>query len=112
MSATEITSAFGEIQSYRWSARIRCNPSQLDDSFTVMIFCGSVPQASSDWESSSHLVGEAAFMPFGGSDAQGFVHLSEYMSEEVGLGSLREDVVVPYLKEKLNWRTKKVRITN
>ncbi|KAG8945790.1 hypothetical protein FRC03_001637 [Tulasnella sp. 419] len=102
------------ITSYEWSARIRCDDSELDKSFSVHIFVGSVPENPSVWEDSPSYVGSKSFPHHGDggrkmrNTVEGFVDLSDFLTDHAQLDSLSQEVVVPYLKREIHWRTQKV----
>ncbi|KAF7358752.1 Tyrosinase [Mycena sanguinolenta] len=109
----------GEHRVWDWTARIQIKKYEVGGSFMVLLFLGSVPDDPKEWRFSPNFVG--AHNVFANSvpdrcancrthrDAvvEGFVHLTEGITEHSGLHSLEPDVVVPYLKHDLHWRVQK-----
>lgn len=101
--------------SFDWTARIRCIESQLGTNFSVLIFLGPVALPPEDPKQSPHYLGsfDTFFTPAyvdgssqtatEGPVVQGFVNLTHALINQAGLGSLRPDVIVPYLKDHLSW---------
>jgi tyrosinase len=105
-----------------WSTRINVKKYELSGSFTVLIFIGEVPEDPSQWGTSASFVGSHyAFV--NGVAAQcdncrsqadlvveGYVHLTSTLAGQPGLTSYEPGVVIPYLKDNLNWRIQAVRV--
>ena len=103
-----------------WSTHIRVKKHEFGESFTVFIFLGDVPEDPEEWYSSPSYVGDHNVIVFRGGGAkkpgedtfvQGVVHMNKAIVARSGLTSLDEDVVVPYLEEKLSWRVRTVRMS-
>lgn len=103
---------------YNWSVRIRVRKFELGRSFTVLIFLGNVPENPAEWYTCQQMVGRnhvfANSAPGNCENCrrqsniihEGFVHLNRgfaRLAPQVRL-PCAPDVVVPYLKENLNWR--------
>ncbi|KIK59858.1 hypothetical protein GYMLUDRAFT_44328 [Collybiopsis luxurians FD-317 M1] len=102
-----------------WSARVHIKKYEVGGSFKILFFLGSVPNDSSEWNTSSHFVG--AFHGFVNSSAgrcancrrqqdvvlEGFVHLNDGIARLSNLNSFDPQVVEPYLKDHLHWRVQK-----
>ncbi len=107
---------------YDWTARIHFKKYELGGSFGVLIFLGQVPEDPSQWRTARTFVG--AHHAFANSAAsqcdncrqqadvvvEGFVHLNSAIAERSGLSSFDPTVVVPYLKDNLQWRIQAVRV--
>ena len=98
-----------------WSVHIKVKKHEFGGTFSVFIFLGEVPENPGDWYSSPSFVGENTVMvggyggPRGGDVyAEGVVHLNRVIAARSGLSSFEEDVVLPYLKDKLAWRVRTV----
>jgi len=103
---------------YNWSVRIRVRKFELGRSFTVLVFLGKVPENPAEWYTCKEMVGRnhvfANSAPGNCENCrrqsniihEGFVHLNRgfaRLAPQVRL-PCAPDVVVPYLKENLNWR--------
>jgi len=105
---------------YDWTVRIHFKKYEVGGSFAVLIFLGEVPEDPSQWHAASTFVGaHYAFVNGAASQCdncrkqadlvvEGFVHLSSTIAERSGLSSFDPTVVVPYLKENLQWRVQAV----
>lgn len=105
-----------------WTVRVRVKKYELDQSFSVMVFLGEVPQNPADWFSSPSYVGDHSVFVNAALDkcencrvqqavgivTEGFIHLTKSIVAHSGLSSLDETAVVPYLEKNLHWRVRKV----
>jgi tyrosinase len=104
-----------------WTVRIHVKKYKLRQSFTVLIFLGSVPDDPSQWRKASSYVGSHAAFANGSAVrcancraqadvvTEGFVHLNRALGRHSGLSSYEPQVVSPYLRENLHWRVQGVR---
>jgi tyrosinase len=104
-----------------WTVRIHVKKYELRQSFTVLIFLGSVPDDPSQWRKASSYVGSHAAFANGSAEqcancraqadvvTEGFVHLNRALGRHSGLSSYEPQVVSPYLRENLHWRVQGVR---
>jgi hypothetical protein len=99
----------------KWSASVRCKKYDLIDSFSIFVFLGEVPYDPGLWLTDPACCG--TFDVFGGDVPnkdqaklvrKGFVHLNHKILERSGKKSLEPDVMVPYLKDNINWGIVKV----
>jgi tyrosinase len=105
-----------------WTARISFKKHELSGRFFVLIFLGEVPKDPSQWHTSRSLVGlHYTFVNSAASQCNNcrnqadvvmgsFVHLNKAIAERSGLSSYEPSMVVPYLKDNLNWRIQAVRV--
>jgi tyrosinase len=102
-----------------WTARISFNKYELGGRFFVLIFLGEVPEDHSQWHTSRSLVG-LHYVYFAASQCDNSrdqadvvigssVHLNGAIAKRSSLSSYDPSVVVPYLKDNLNWRIQTVR---
>jgi len=93
-----------------WGARIYCKVSEVGGSFSVFIFLGDVPTEPSRWLNDPAFAGIFDVFTEGTGDfvAHGFVYLNRVILER-SIQSLEADVVVPFLKQRLNWAVQRVR---
>lgn len=103
-----------------WSARIHAKKFELNGSYSVLIFIGSVPDDPQQWRTAPSYVG--AHHVFANSQVEdcancrenrdesveGFVELNDAIAAKSGLHSFDLSVVEPYLKNQLHWRVQKV----
>jgi len=105
-------------QWWNWSVRIRVRKFELGRSFTVLVFLGNVPENPAEWYTCQQMVGRnhvfANSAPGNCENChrqtniihEGFVHLNRgfaRLAPQIQL-PCAPDVVVPYLKQNLNWR--------
>jgi len=97
-----------------WGASVRCKKYDLDISFSVFVFLGEVPHDPRLWLTDPAFCG--TFDVFGGDVPdkdqaeivlKGCVYLNYKILERSGKKSLEPDVVVPYLKDNINWGIEK-----
>lgn len=114
-----VSSGVGGRSYLDWSVNIRVKQYEYGENFTVFVFLGDVPEDPDQWYSSPSYAGDFNVMVlYGveergkGSDivVQGVVHLNRTIAARSGLPSFDEDVVVPYLEEKLAWSVQTVRV--
>ncbi|KAF8271967.1 tyrosinase [Lactarius quietus] len=98
-----------------WTIRIRFKKFELGQSCTVLIFLGKVPRDVSRWRTSPTFVGAHVSFVNSVTDqcancrdqaemvAEGFVHVNNAIAKS-GCPSFEPDVVIPYLRENLDWR--------
>lgn len=105
-----------------WTARIHIKKYELCGSFSVLFFIGEVPENPADWYSCPSFAGaHGAFVNSATEgcancarqqeadvDIEAFVHLNNTLARILPNGSYDEEVVEPVLKEKLQWRVRKV----
>ncbi|KAM5539434.1 hypothetical protein V8D89_006886 [Ganoderma adspersum] len=94
-----------------WSTRVRAKESDLDRSFEVLIFVGSVPKDPREWVGAPSYAGSfSAFTNGSAPDVvtEGYVHLNHALAKNDGVGTLDPHNVRPYLKDKLDWRVQLV----
>lgn len=111
-------------QWWDWSVRVRERKFELGRSFTVLIFLGSVPENPGEWNTSKHLVGKNHVFANSASGScqncrqqndiihEGFVHLNRGLARLAPqiASPYKPEVVIPYLKENLQWRVVDVSI--
>ncbi|EDR04243.1 tyrosinase [Laccaria bicolor S238N-H82] len=102
-----------------WTARVEFKKFETGQSFSVLLFLGSVPEKPEEYITSPHFVGaHHAFVNSAASHCQncqnqaelveeGFVHLSRGILQYGKLESLDAEVVEPYLTKDLHWRAVK-----
>ena len=91
-----------------WELEIQYNPRELgEDLYEIYFFIKPVPPSPSEWRYSHSLLFEpvASNAPHTVTE---FRSLNGYLEPRCD-GHLRDDDVIPYLKEQLTWRVKKVR---
>uniref|UniRef100_A0A8H7XJW9 Tyrosinase C-terminal domain-containing protein n=1 Tax=Psilocybe cubensis TaxID=181762 RepID=A0A8H7XJW9_PSICU len=104
---------------WEWSARIRCNKHELGSSFSVCLFLGPPPDDPEEWLTAPNLAGaHHVFVAGGGEYGQrrgpsrmtneGFVNLNSAIARISRLNTFDPEVVVPYLKDYLQWRVQTV----
>ncbi|KAG8991426.1 hypothetical protein FRB94_012518 [Tulasnella sp. JGI-2019a] len=103
-----------------WIARVRCNEHALGGSYSVLIFIGHVPEDSKDWRTSPSFVGthgiytddSGGYGGYGSSgqdtnsvdrELEGYIKLNSALLRS-GIPSFKEEDVIPYLRENLDWR--------
>lgn len=105
-----------------WTARVHVKKYEIGGSFAVLLFIGDVPENPSEWDASPSFAGahygfvnsavencdNCIGQQEAGAVLEGFVHLNRTLMRVLPGGSFDEDVVEPVLKEKLNWRVRKV----
>ncbi|KAI1794978.1 hypothetical protein LXA43DRAFT_1058946 [Ganoderma leucocontextum] len=105
---------------WKWSARVRVQRFQLERSFQVLVFLGSVPEDPSEWVGAPSFVG--AFGAFvNGTAAQcancqvlvdvvteGCVHLNRALFRNYDVRTFNPEDVSPRLKDHLDWRIQMV----
>ena len=98
-----------------WSASVRCKKFDLDVGFSLFVFLGEVPQDPGLWLTDPAFCG--TFDVLGGDVpnkdqaelvVKGFIHLNHKILEQSEKKSLEPGVVVPYLKDNINWGIVKV----
>ena len=98
-----------------WSASVQCKKFDLDIGFLLFVFLGEVPHDPGLWLTDPAFCG--TFDVLGGDVpnkdqtelvVKGFIHLNHKILERSGKKSLEPDVVVPYLKNNINWGIVKV----
>ncbi|KZP13787.1 hypothetical protein FIBSPDRAFT_748947 [Athelia psychrophila] len=100
---------------WTWTARIRCNDSEVGGSFSILIFIGEVPEDPKEWRKSPTFVGSENIFTSKHSkenanvEVEGFVHLNHALAKHSASRSLDPKDVVPFLEHSLHWRAKKVR---
>jgi tyrosinase len=104
-----------------WTVRIHVKKYELRQSFTVLIFLGTVPEDPSQWRKASSYVGSHSTFVNGSAEqcancrtqadvvTEGFVHLNRALGRHSGLSSYEPQAVSPYLRENLHWRVQAVR---
>jgi tyrosinase len=105
---------------YRWTARIRCNDQELEDSsFSVFIFVGEVPDDPVHWRWAPSCAGVCSVLAYSQDPnedmvptVQDFVQLNTALlkKRDIASSSLEPDVIVPYLAHNLQWRVQKVSV--
>jgi hypothetical protein len=99
-----------------WSASVRCKKFEVDVGFSLFVFLGEVPHDPRLWLFDPAFCG--TFDVLGGDVPNkdqaelilnGAIHLNYKILERSGKKSLEPDVVVPYLKDNINWGIVKVR---
>lgn len=116
---SQITTTGGQL--HEWTVRIRFNKYGLGGGFSVLVFLGQVPSDPSQWRTASSFIGAHTAFVHGTTDqdtgshnqggiSEGFVHLNRAIAKRSGLPSLEPDVVVPYLRNNLEWRIQAVRL--
>ena len=98
-----------------WNAFITCKLYELGGSFSIFVFLGPVPSNPIDWLPDESFAGSFDVMAPSQPDPKDPDHLISsgvYLNNAIvkmsGNPSLEEDVVVPFLKSKLNWALSKV----
>lgn len=105
-----------------WSVRVRVKKYERDESFSVILFLGDVPEDPEEYFSSPSYVGDhSVFVNAAvekcencrvqreaGIVTEGFIHLNKVIAARSGLSSLDEAEVVPYLQKNLHWRVREV----
>jgi tyrosinase len=104
-----------------WTARVEVKKFEIGQSFSILLFLGSVPEKPEEYLTSPHFIGaHHAFVNSSPSHCQncqnqeelveeGFVHLSRGILQLGQLESLDAAVVEPYLTKDLHWRAVQVR---
>ncbi|KZV69786.1 Di-copper centre-containing protein [Peniophora sp. CONT] len=108
---------------YNWVARVRVKKYELGASFSVLFFLGKpadIPTDVAAWRSSPAFVGgHHVFVNTAATHCancrrqselivEGYVHLDRAIARDASsLGSFEPRVIVPYLKENLQWRVQK-----
>ncbi|KAI0257589.1 hypothetical protein BJV78DRAFT_1349425 [Lactifluus subvellereus] len=82
-----------------WTVRIRFNKHELGEGFMVLIFLGEVPDDAPQWRTCPCQYGNPREQV-----SEGFVHLNSPIADRTGLSSYEPNVVIPYLRDNLNWR--------
>jgi len=106
----------GQTVVHDWTCRIHCKKHELGGSYWVLIFLGEVPHDPSQWRTSPSFVGgHYVFVTSTGNEqvdtvSEGFVHLNKAIASRSGLSSYEPNVVIPYLKDNLEWRVQSVRV--
>jgi len=102
-----------------WTARVEFKKFEIGQSFSILLFLGSVPEKPEEYLTSPHYVGgHHAFVNSSPSHCEncqsqkdlveeGFVHLSRGILQYGQLESLDAEVVEPYLTKNLHWRAVK-----
>ncbi|KAH9929640.1 tyrosinase [Amylocystis lapponica] len=104
-----------------WTAEVHFQKHALQQSFSVLLFVGPVPDDPAQWRTSTSFAG--AVHAFANSTAarcancranadvvvEGFVHLDDALAAHPALASRQPDVVVPFLRDQLSWRVYTVR---
>jgi len=98
----------GQSVVHDWTCRICCKKHELGGSYWVLIFLGEVPDDPKQWRTCPSFVGGhyvfVSSVERGDTVSEGFVHLNNAIASRSGLSSYDPDVVVPYLKDNLEWR--------
>jgi len=90
---------------WEWELEIEFNPKELEDPYDLYFFFGSVPSSPSEWRSSpSRLFGP--ILSHAHTTTTEFRLLNGYLEEHCG-SKLKDDGVLPYLREHLSWSVKK-----
>lgn len=111
-------------QWWNWTIRVRERKFELGRSFIVLIFLGSVPENPAEWLASKHLVGRNHVFANSASGScancrqqsniihEGFIHLNRSFARLAPqlTSPFKPEVVIPYLKENLQWRVVDVSI--
>jgi len=116
---TDDASELTALQRLDWFIRIRVKKFQLKQSFTILVFLGSIPEDVEDWRTSPNLIGSHS--EFVNSDpehcanckenadaiTEGFIDLDDGL-ERMGLGHKTEEEIENYIKDNIHWRIQKV----
>lgn len=94
-----------------WSTRVRARESELNRSFEVLVFLGSVPEDPREWVGAPSYAGSfSAFTNGSAPDVvtEGYVQLNHRLTKDDRVPTLDPRDVRPYLKDNLDWRVQLV----
>lgn len=95
-----------------WSAQLSFKEFEIYGSFSIFIFLGPVPADPAQWRSDPTCAG--VYYVYGGGSVEtpsdheerrkhGYVQLNRAIAKHANFESFEPDLVVPFLKTKINW---------